>query len=88
MGAMEMPERRGEGLTKTCAPGASRAVDDLCFTRPMGRTRSLLGGNVAGKSTTIAMLLGLLEPSAGRVIALPLCFREHLQQAPAEKRFR
>jgi ABC-2 type transport system ATP-binding protein len=30
----------------------------------------LLGGNGAGKSTTIAMLLGLLVPTAGRVVAL------------------
>ncbi len=36
----------------------------------MGQTWGLLGGNGAGKSTTIAMLLGLLEPSAGRVVAL------------------
>ena len=32
---------------------------------PMGETWGLLGGNGAGKSTTIAMLLGLLVPSVG-----------------------
>ncbi|WGF87175.1 ABC transporter ATP-binding protein [Marinivivus vitaminiproducens] len=52
-------------LTKTY--GATRAVDRLSFTVPVGTTTALLGGNGAGKTTTIAMLLGLLEPSAGSV---------------------
>ena len=37
------------------------------FEVPRGRTVALLGPNGAGKTTTLAMLLGLLEPSAGRV---------------------
>jgi ABC-2 type transport system ATP-binding protein len=37
---------------------------------PAGATTGLLGGNGAGKTTTIAMLLGLLIPSAGRIIVL------------------
>ncbi len=39
----------------------------VSFTVPHGSTTALLGGNGAGKSTTIAMLLGLLLPSAGRI---------------------
>jgi len=46
------------------------AVDSLSFALPRGATWGLLGGNGAGKSTTIAMLLGLLIPSAGRVRVL------------------
>ena len=46
---------------------AALAVDDISFTVGMGQTVGLLGGNGAGKTTTIAMLLGLLVPTAGRI---------------------
>ena len=70
MRRMDTPALLVEGLTKTYRPGDRPAVDGLGFTLPMGQTWGLLGGNGAGKSTTIAMLLGLLVPSAGRVVAL------------------
>jgi ABC-2 type transport system ATP-binding protein len=53
------------GLTKRY--GATLAVDDIGFTVPKGATIGLLGGNGAGKTTTIAMLLGLLVPTAGQI---------------------
>jgi ABC-2 type transport system ATP-binding protein len=46
------------------------AVDDLTFSVPRGTVLGLLGGNGAGKTTTIAMLLGLLEPTAGEIRVL------------------
>jgi len=46
------------------------AVDDLTFTVARGAVLGLLGGNGAGKTTTIAMLLGLLEPTAGEIQVL------------------
>ena len=46
------------------------AVDDLTFSVPRGAVLGLLGGNGAGKTTTIAMLLGLLEPTAGEIHVL------------------
>ena len=46
------------------------AVDRLSFEVPRGRTIGLLGGNGAGKTTTIAMLLGLLVPTAGTIHVL------------------
>jgi ABC-2 type transport system ATP-binding protein len=46
------------------------AVDDLSFAVPPGAVLGLLGGNGAGKTTTIAMLLGLLEPTAGEIRVL------------------
>jgi ABC-2 type transport system ATP-binding protein len=66
-----------EHLTKTY--GSVAAVADLSFTIPRGRTVALLGPNGAGKTTTIAMLLGLLEPSAGtiRILGLPMPQRRH-----------
>jgi ABC-2 type transport system ATP-binding protein len=45
-------------------------VDDIAFAVPAGATVALLGGNGAGKTTTIAMLLGLLLPSAGSITVL------------------
>ena len=53
------------GLTKRY--GAVTAVDHISFTIEPGTTVALLGGNGAGKTTTIAMLLGLIEPTAGEV---------------------
>jgi len=53
------------GLTKRY--GAVTAVDHISFTIKAGTTVALLGGNGAGKTTTIAMLLGLIMPSAGEV---------------------
>src|ERR1700744_710991 len=46
------------------------AVDDISFSAARGETVGLLGGNGAGKTTTIAMLLGLLVPTAGRITVL------------------
>jgi ABC-2 type transport system ATP-binding protein len=43
------------------------AVDDVSFTVNRGEIVGLLGPNGAGKTTTINMVLGVLEPSGGRV---------------------
>jgi ABC-2 type transport system ATP-binding protein len=45
--------------------GAQPAVQGVSFAVQRGEVFSLLGPNGAGKSTTIAMLSGLLEPTAG-----------------------
>jgi ABC-2 type transport system ATP-binding protein len=45
-------------------------VDAIDFSVREGETVGLLGGNGAGKTTTIAMLLGLLIPTAGRIVIL------------------
>ena len=51
------------------------AVDDLTFSVQPGAVLGLLGGNGAGKTTTIAMLLGLLEPTAGDISVLGIDMR-------------
>jgi ABC-2 type transport system ATP-binding protein len=43
----------------------TRAVDGISFALERGTVTGLLGGNGAGKTTTIAMILGLVMPSAG-----------------------
>lgn len=54
-----------EGLCKAFGP--VRAVDGLAFDVAAGSSCALLGANGAGKTTTLAMLLGLMIPSAGRI---------------------
>jgi ABC-2 type transport system ATP-binding protein len=46
------------------------AVDGISFAVAEGSATALLGGNGAGKSTTLALLLGVLKPTAGAVTAL------------------
>ena len=53
------------GLSKRF--GDTVAVDDITFVVADGSVTGLLGGNGAGKTTTMAMLLGLLVPSAGEI---------------------
>ena len=58
-----------EGLRKTYAgeEGEITAVDDVSFAIGRGEVVGLLGPNGAGKTTTIKSILGLVEPTDGRV---------------------
>jgi ABC-2 type transport system ATP-binding protein len=47
--------------------GSTEAVAGIDLRVAAGETVALLGPNGAGKSTTIAMILGLLSPTAGQV---------------------
>src|SRR3954469_8014416 len=55
-----------EGLRKVY--GATVAVDGVTFGVRPGEVVGLLGPNGAGKTTTINMILGVLEPTAGKVL--------------------
>src|SRR5215203_5346037 len=48
--------------------GAFVAVDDLAFSVRRGEIFGFLGSNGAGKSTTIRMLCGLLQPTSGTAL--------------------
>ena len=48
----------------------TRAVDGISFAIEPGSVTGLLGGNGAGKTTTIAMIMGLVTPTAGTVKVL------------------
>lgn len=62
---MSAPVIEASGLTKRY--GRTVAVDALDLTVEAGEVFGLLGPNGSGKTTTILMLLGLTEPSAGSV---------------------
>ncbi|MEO8406375.1 MAG: ABC transporter ATP-binding protein [Chitinophagaceae bacterium] len=47
--------------------GDIKAVDDLSFTVAAGEVYGFLGQNGAGKSTTIRMLLTLIQPGTGEI---------------------
>ena len=57
-----------EGVTKRY--GAFTAVDDLSFSAKSGAILGFLGPNGAGKTSTLRMVLGLVEPTAGRISVL------------------
>jgi ABC-2 type transport system ATP-binding protein len=56
---------RTEGLTKKY--GKLVAVDQLNLEVRRGEIYGFLGPNGAGKTTTIKMLVGMLQPTAGRI---------------------
>ncbi len=47
--------------------GENKAVDDLSFQVEDGKIFGLLGVNGAGKTTTFRMIIGLLEPTEGKI---------------------
>jgi ABC-2 type transport system ATP-binding protein len=49
---------------------AATAVDGVSFRLRAGTITGLLGGNGAGKTTTIAMIMGLVTPTAGSITVL------------------
>ena len=59
---------RTENLTRDF--GNLRAVDKLSLEVPSGMIYGFLGPNGSGKTTTIHLLLGLLEPTEGRASVL------------------
>lgn len=61
---MSAPAIRTEGLTKRFRSGQV-AVDGIDLVVPRGAVYGFLGPNGSGKTTTIRMLLGLVQPTAG-----------------------
>lgn len=54
------------GLIKLYASIA--AVDEVSFSAPPGEVTGYLGANGSGKSTTMKMIAGLIEPTAGQIL--------------------
>jgi ABC-2 type transport system ATP-binding protein len=55
-----------EDVTKSY--GSLRAVDTISFQAHPGQVTGFLGPNGAGKTTTMRMMVGLTQPTAGRVL--------------------
>jgi ABC-2 type transport system ATP-binding protein len=66
---------QAQSLTKRY--GTKTAVDGIDFTVQPGKVTGFLGPNGAGKSTTMRMIVGLDQPSAGRVTVNGKLYREH-----------
>lgn len=60
--------------------GEIRAVDDLSFSVKSKQVYGFLGQNGAGKSTTIRMLLTLIEPTSGDIEIFGLNLRKHRKE--------
>src|SRR5271166_540376 len=67
--------------------GAITALDDVSFTVNRGEILGLLGPNGAGKTTTINIVLGVLEPTTGRVEIDAIDIARHRAAALARTNF-
>ena len=71
--------------------GAVRAVSDVSFTLTAGEVLGYLGPNGSGKTTTVGMLTGLVDPTGGAVFFQgadiaddPVEYRRHVGYVPEE----
>lgn len=53
------------------------AVDHISFTLKEGEILGFLGRNGAGKTTTIQMLMGVMTPTAGKILYFGKDFKDH-----------
>jgi ABC-2 type transport system ATP-binding protein len=67
---MSAPMLEIKHLTKVYDKGkeAKTAVDDISLTVKRGAFYGLLGGNGAGKSTTIHCITGIAQPTSGQIL--------------------
>jgi ABC-2 type transport system ATP-binding protein len=61
-----MAEVEVRGLTKNF--GRVTAVSGVSFTAPAGKITGFLGPNGSGKTTTLRVVLGLVQPTAGEAL--------------------
>jgi ABC-2 type transport system ATP-binding protein len=64
--------------------GAQAVLRGLDLQVRAGEVYALLGGNGAGKSTTVSALLGLIKPEAGELRIAGVNVRSHVQQARSQ----
>lgn len=59
---------RFDQVCLTYADDLPRALDNITFTLPKGRTVALVGSSGAGKSSIADLLVGLYNPTSGRIL--------------------
>ena len=71
-GSMPEPTLKGWGLTRTFGTGEmlTYALSDVHIDLYPGQLALMMGPSGSGKSTLLAVLSGLLQPDAGKVLAL------------------
>ena len=70
-GAGTMPVSKAivfDGVSYAYAPGSPAAVSGIDVTIERGESIGIIGPTGAGKSTLLDLLLGLIEPTSGRVL--------------------
>ena len=68
-----------EGVVFRFPSAPSPALDGVTIRIPHGSAVGIIGGSGAGKSTAVDVLLGLLEPTAGRVTVDGIDIRDNLR---------
>ena len=64
----DTPEEKARGLFIDVPAEDNKAVQNISFKIGENEIVGLLGPNGCGKTTTIAMLLGLLKPTSGQIL--------------------
>ncbi len=67
--------------------GEKIAVENVSFSVRRGEIVGLLGPNGAGKTTTINMVLGVLEPTAGKILIEEIDLARHRSKALTSTNF-
>lgn len=68
---MRKPAIQFENVVKTFAHSNGReqkVLDKVSFSVPAGETTVIAGGSGQGKSVTLKLILGLMQPDAGKII--------------------
>ncbi len=68
-----------EGVVFRFSSASAPALDGVTIRIPHGSAVGIIGGSGAGKSTAADVLLGLLEPTAGRVTVDGIDIRDNLR---------
>lgn len=76
-----MPAIKISNLTKRFKD--KTAVNDISFEIPYGEVTALLGSNGAGKSTTLNMIAGILNPTSGIIEFEGQTFEENYKEIKA-----
>ena len=79
-----MAQVKLKGLTRRF--GSAVAVDGVSLTIPHGQLVSLLGPSGCGKTTTLRLIAGFLEPSAGEIVVGGRVVSSPARTEPPERR--